>query len=128
MKNTNLSSPPESPNSFMNRKIHEINALLESLNLTSPPLERDSSCLEGDVGFFELFKEYKIGSISKEEIDEEEEVVEVEDLGIVKFINGVDEVSYKMPHKIKQFQYCLILRKNTNNRSTLGMRRIRKEK
>ncbi|GJX22444.1 hypothetical protein Tco_0226889 [Tanacetum coccineum] len=25
-------------------------------------------------------------------------------LGIVKFTNGVDEVAYKMPHKIEQFQ------------------------
>ncbi|GJT30929.1 hypothetical protein Tco_0911204 [Tanacetum coccineum] len=58
MENANPSSPPESPNSFRNRKIHEINTLLKSLNLTAPPLERDCSCLEGDVGFVELFREY----------------------------------------------------------------------
>ncbi|GKD64202.1 hypothetical protein Tco_1306310 [Tanacetum coccineum] len=46
MDNTNLPSPPESPDSFTDRKVREISALLESLNLTAPPLERN---LEGDV-------------------------------------------------------------------------------
>ncbi|GJT88406.1 hypothetical protein Tco_1070123 [Tanacetum coccineum] len=194
MENANPSSPPESPNSFRYRKIREINTLLESLNLTAPPLERNSSCLEGDVGFVELFKEYEIREFSEEEIKEGEEVAEVEELvveyfdkfptrdelayhkqlepqvdpkdprrvsnfmgrirgthifvgnftyiadflivedissvidpclsqvvlgkpfvevsnmtydlslGIVRFTNGVDEVAYKMPHKIEQFQ------------------------
>ncbi|GJZ44532.1 uncharacterized mitochondrial protein-like protein [Tanacetum coccineum] len=47
--------------------------LLESLNLATPSLEREPSCLERDVGFFELFKEYEIGDVRKEEIEEEEE-------------------------------------------------------
>ncbi|GKC00537.1 hypothetical protein Tco_0986673, partial [Tanacetum coccineum] len=63
----NPSSPPESPNSFRNRKVREINAPLESLNLTAPPLECDLSGLEGDVKFVELFKEYEIGDFSEEE-------------------------------------------------------------
>nr|GEV41994.1 reverse transcriptase domain-containing protein [Tanacetum cinerariifolium]GEV43044.1 reverse transcriptase domain-containing protein [Tanacetum cinerariifolium] len=46
LENANPSSPPESPNSNRNRKVREINALLESLTLTVPPLERDPSCLE----------------------------------------------------------------------------------
>nr|GEU55333.1 hypothetical protein [Tanacetum cinerariifolium] len=71
MENANPSSPP---NSFKNRKIREINTLLESLNLTASPLERDPSCLEGDVGFVELFKEYEIGNFSEEEIVEVEEL------------------------------------------------------
>ncbi|GKB33126.1 hypothetical protein Tco_0872527 [Tanacetum coccineum] len=60
------------------------NTLLESLNLTAPPLQRDPSCLEGDVRFVELF-EYEIGDFSEEEIEEEEDVVEVEELGLEYF-------------------------------------------
>ncbi|GJS22154.1 hypothetical protein Tco_0450786 [Tanacetum coccineum] len=51
----------------MNRKVREFNTLLESLNLVDPPLNRPS-CLEGEVGFDELFKEYEIGDVSEEEI------------------------------------------------------------
>nr|GEZ16709.1 hypothetical protein [Tanacetum cinerariifolium] len=83
--NANPSSPPESPNSFKKRKIREINTFLESFNLTAPPLERNSSCLEGDVGFVELYKEYEIGEFSEEEIKEEEEVAEVEEFGVEYF-------------------------------------------
>ncbi|GKC39388.1 hypothetical protein Tco_1051772 [Tanacetum coccineum] len=97
MENANPSSPPESPNSFRNRKIHEITILLEFLNATAPPLKRDSSYLEGDVGFVELFKEYEIGYFSEEEI--EEEVVEVEELGVEYFDKYPtrDELAY---HKV----------------------------
>ncbi|GJU88225.1 hypothetical protein Tco_1300648 [Tanacetum coccineum] len=104
MDNASPSSPPESPNSFRNKKTCELNALLESLNLTAPSLERYFSYLEGDVGFVKLFKEYEIGDLSEGEMEEEEEVVDVEELGIVKFTNGVDEVVYKMPYKIEQFR------------------------
>ncbi|GKA58686.1 hypothetical protein Tco_0757999 [Tanacetum coccineum] len=83
MENTNPSSPPKSPNSFMNIKICELNALLESLNLTTPPLERDFFYLEGGVRFVELFKEYEIGDLSEGEI-EEEEVMEVEKVAFEK--------------------------------------------
>ncbi|GJU78457.1 hypothetical protein Tco_1275527 [Tanacetum coccineum] len=64
MENTNPSSPPDSPNSFRNRKICEINELLETLNLTAPPLERYFSYLEADVRFVELFNEYEIGDLT----------------------------------------------------------------
>nr|GEU89405.1 protein kinase-like domain, concanavalin A-like lectin/glucanase domain protein [Tanacetum cinerariifolium] len=132
MENVNPSTPPE-PKSFRNKKVREINALLKSLNLISPPLKRDPSCLEGNVGFIELFKEYDIRDFSEEEVEEEEDIVEIEELEvissvidhclsqvvlgktfanmtydtslrIVKFTNGVGEVAYKMPHKIEQFQ------------------------
>ncbi|GKB08392.1 hypothetical protein Tco_0836676 [Tanacetum coccineum] len=59
--------------------IREINTLLESLKLTAPPLERDPSCLEGDVEFVELFKKYESGDFREEEIDEEEDVVELKE-------------------------------------------------
>ncbi|GKG63149.1 hypothetical protein Tco_0638796, partial [Tanacetum coccineum] len=67
----------------MNRKVREFNTLLESLNLVAPPLDREPSCLEGEVGFVELFKEYETRNVSEEveeEIEEEkeEEAVEVE--------------------------------------------------
>nr|GFA19962.1 hypothetical protein [Tanacetum cinerariifolium] len=51
------------------------------LGLSRPPLEREPSCLEGYVGFVNLFKEYEIRDVSEEEI-EEEEVVKVEELGV----------------------------------------------
>nr|GEV11740.1 hypothetical protein [Tanacetum cinerariifolium] len=69
MENANPPSPPESPNSFLNRKIQEFYTLLESVNLDNPPLEREPSCLEGDIGFVELFKEYEIEDVSEEEIE-----------------------------------------------------------
>nr|GEW05212.1 retrotransposon Orf1 [Tanacetum cinerariifolium] len=86
MENTNPSSPLESPNSFRDRTILEINALLESLNLTAPPFDRDLSHLEGDVEFVELFKKY-----------------EIKDSRIVRFKNEIDKIAYKMPYKIEQF-------------------------
>nr|GEY24622.1 hypothetical protein [Tanacetum cinerariifolium] len=78
MENINPSSPPESSNSFGDRKNCELNVLPESLNLTAPPFERDCFYLEGDVRFVELFKGYEIGDLSKGETKEEDEVVEVE--------------------------------------------------
>ncbi|GJS53689.1 hypothetical protein Tco_0627051 [Tanacetum coccineum] len=67
------------------RKIREIDTLLESLNLTASPLKKDPSCLKGDVGFVKLFKTYEIGDVSEEELEEEEEVVEVDELGVEYF-------------------------------------------
>ncbi|GKE65079.1 hypothetical protein Tco_1519240, partial [Tanacetum coccineum] len=67
-----------------NRKVRESHTFLESLNLAAPPLEREHSCLEGDVGFVELFKEYEIGEVNKEEI-EKEDVVGVEEIGVEYF-------------------------------------------
>ncbi|GJZ09871.1 hypothetical protein Tco_0544154 [Tanacetum coccineum] len=87
MENANLSSPPESPNSFMNRKVQEFNTLLESLKLVAPPLDREPSCLEGEVGFVELFKECDIRDVREEEIEEDEEVVEVDEVGVEYFDN-----------------------------------------
>ncbi|GJV20010.1 putative reverse transcriptase domain-containing protein [Tanacetum coccineum] len=50
-----------------------------------------------DVGFVEFFKEYEIGNIREEEIEEEEEVVKVEELGIEYFdkFSTRDELSYQ---------------------------------
>ncbi|GKA74520.1 hypothetical protein Tco_0780822 [Tanacetum coccineum] len=106
----------ESPNIFRIRKIREIDTLLESLNLTASPLKKDPSCLKGDVGFVKLFKTYEIGDVSEEEL-EEEEVVEVDELGVEYFDKfptrdeeykdsqmEVDEVANQMPHKIDQFR------------------------
>ncbi|GJY35317.1 hypothetical protein Tco_0420695 [Tanacetum coccineum] len=76
MEDANSSPPPESPTSLRDRMICELDALLESLNLTALPLERD---LKGDVKFVELFKEYDIGDFSDEEIEEGEIVEEKEE-------------------------------------------------
>ncbi|GJY51179.1 hypothetical protein Tco_0442026 [Tanacetum coccineum] len=85
MENVNPSSPLESPDLFRNREIFDLDALLESLNLTAPPLEKDFSYLEGDVRFVELFKKYEIGDRSEGETKDEEEVVEVEEVGVEYF-------------------------------------------
>ncbi|GJX63429.1 retrovirus-related pol polyprotein from transposon TNT 1-94 [Tanacetum coccineum] len=42
----------------------------------------DCSYLEGDVRFVELFKEYKIKDLSEGETEDEEEVVEVDEVGV----------------------------------------------
>ncbi|GJT75813.1 hypothetical protein Tco_1042538 [Tanacetum coccineum] len=63
--------------------ICELDAFLESLNLTAPPLERD---LKGDVKFVQFFKKYEIGDISDEEI-EEGEIVEEKEVGVEYFDN-----------------------------------------
>ncbi|GKF31176.1 hypothetical protein Tco_0100974, partial [Tanacetum coccineum] len=80
----------------MNRKVRDFNTLLKSLNLTALPLKREPSCLDGDVGFIELFKECEIGDIREEKIEEEEEVVEVEELGVEYFdkFSIIDELAY----------------------------------
>ncbi|GJR33018.1 hypothetical protein Tco_1109250 [Tanacetum coccineum] len=72
MENANPSSPLESPNSPRDSMICELDVLLESLNLTASPLERN---LKGDVKFVELFKENEIRDFSDEEV-EEGEIVE----------------------------------------------------
>nr|GEY96005.1 reverse transcriptase domain-containing protein [Tanacetum cinerariifolium] len=97
MKNASPSSPPESPNSLLNRKIQEFHTLLKSLDLAALPLRREPSFLKGDVGFVELFLEYEIKDISEEEI-EEEEVVEVDELGVEHFdkFSTRDELAYHL--------------------------------
>ncbi|GKB44992.1 hypothetical protein Tco_0889934 [Tanacetum coccineum] len=47
--------------------------------------------------------------------------------GVVRFTNGTDEIAYKMPHKIEQYNSLLDLEKSTQNWSTLGTRRTREE-
>nr|GEY51235.1 hypothetical protein [Tanacetum cinerariifolium] len=48
-------------------------------------------------------------------------------LRIVKFVNGADEIAYKMPHKIEKFSSLSDLEKCIQSQSTLGMKRIREE-
>ncbi|GJT93777.1 hypothetical protein Tco_1082622 [Tanacetum coccineum] len=55
------------------------------LEPSCPRVDREPSCLEGEVGFVEVFKEYEIGDVREEELEEEEEVVEVEELGVEYF-------------------------------------------
>ncbi|GKB17543.1 hypothetical protein Tco_0851466 [Tanacetum coccineum] len=47
--------------------------------------------------------------------------------GVVRFTNRNDEVAYKMPHKIEQYNSLLNLEKEYTNQSTLGTRRTREE-
>nr|GEU46918.1 MAK10-like protein [Tanacetum cinerariifolium] len=48
--------------------------------------------------------------------------------GVVRFTNGNNEVAYKMPHKIEQYNSLSNLKKSTQNRSTLEIRRTKEEK
>ncbi|GJW56020.1 hypothetical protein Tco_0102751 [Tanacetum coccineum] len=47
--------------------------------------------------------------------------------GVVRFTNRTNEIAYKMPHKIEQYNSLSDLEKNIQNLSTLGTRRIREE-
>ncbi|GJU69652.1 hypothetical protein Tco_1255911 [Tanacetum coccineum] len=48
-------------------------------------------------------------------------------IGVVKFTYQIDEITYKMPHKIKQYDSLSDLKKCTRSQSTLGTRRTKKE-
>ncbi|GJR14032.1 MAK10-like protein [Tanacetum coccineum] len=48
-------------------------------------------------------------------------------VGVVKFTIRDDEIAYKMPHKIEQYNSLLNLEKSIQNQSTLGTRRKREE-
>ncbi|GJU98142.1 hypothetical protein Tco_1327413 [Tanacetum coccineum] len=81
MENVNPSSPPESPTLPISRRVQELNKLLEP------------------IGLVELFKEYEIGDVREEkveELEEEEEEVEVEELGVEYFdkFPTKDELAY----------------------------------
>ncbi|GJV68680.1 hypothetical protein Tco_1484189 [Tanacetum coccineum] len=47
--------------------------------------------------------------------------------GVLKFTNGTNEIAYKMPHNIEQYNSLSDLEKEHTNQSTLEMRRIREE-
>ncbi|GKA05083.1 hypothetical protein Tco_0684203 [Tanacetum coccineum] len=47
--------------------------------------------------------------------------------GVVKFTKGTNEIAYKMPYKIEQYNSLLDLEKSIRSQSTLGTRRIREE-
>ncbi|GJZ76733.1 retrotransposon ORF1 [Tanacetum coccineum] len=47
--------------------------------------------------------------------------------GVIRFINGTDEVAYKMPHKIEQYDSLSDLEKELPNQYILGTRRTREE-
>ncbi|GKC28280.1 hypothetical protein Tco_1035574 [Tanacetum coccineum] len=47
--------------------------------------------------------------------------------GVVRFTNRTDEIAYKMPHKIEQYNSLSELEKNTLSQSTSGTRRTKEE-
>nr|GEX93505.1 retrotransposon Orf1 [Tanacetum cinerariifolium] len=131
MDNINSPPPPEVPTSILSKKVLKLNSLLESLNLITSSRcfgivykkEKDS-----DVMLVELIRNNDC--LSNEELEEDDDVLEEEDsvidprmspvilgkpfielsnmtydlsLGIVKFTNEIEEVAYKMPHKIEQY-------------------------
>ncbi|GKC17871.1 hypothetical protein Tco_1014653 [Tanacetum coccineum] len=48
-------------------------------------------------------------------------------LGMVKFIDGINEIAYKIPYKIEQYDSLSDLKKEHTSWSTLGTRRTREE-
>nr|GEY65840.1 retrotransposon Orf1 [Tanacetum cinerariifolium] len=48
-------------------------------------------------------------------------------LGVVKFTDRTNEIAYKAPYKIEQYNSLLDLEKENTNSVYLGMRRIREE-
>ncbi|GKE10772.1 hypothetical protein Tco_1414323 [Tanacetum coccineum] len=52
--------------------------------------------------FVELVKKYD--DFSEEELEEDNDELEEGELGIVKFTNRAEEITYMMPHKIEQFK------------------------
>ncbi|GJU69513.1 MAK10-like protein [Tanacetum coccineum] len=47
--------------------------------------------------------------------------------GVVRFVNGNEEVAYKMPHKIEQYNSLSNLEKEHTNQSILGTKKTREE-
>nr|GEW58858.1 retrotransposon Orf1 [Tanacetum cinerariifolium] len=105
MDNTNLPSPPKLPISLIESKIYKLNSFLESLHLVPSSFNTQLVCMkenDGDLMFVEIIKKYD--DSNKEELEEDDNVVMGEELGIVKFTNETDEIAYMMPHKIEQFK------------------------
>ncbi|GKD55873.1 hypothetical protein Tco_1289260 [Tanacetum coccineum] len=117
--NTNPPSPHDSSISFITKKVCKLNSFLESINLVPRSSDVRSVCTkdnDGDVTFIEIVKKYD--DPSEEELGEDENAVigglEIEYFDIfptrselayliVRFTNGIDEIAYKMPHKIEQY-------------------------
>ncbi|GJU50275.1 hypothetical protein Tco_1219830 [Tanacetum coccineum] len=47
--------------------------------------------------------------------------------GVVRFINETDEITYKMPRKIEQYNSLSDLKKSIQNQSTLGTKKTKEE-
>nr|GEV30908.1 retrotransposon Orf1 [Tanacetum cinerariifolium] len=131
--NTNPPSPPNPSISFITKKVRKLNSFLESLNLVPPSSDAEfiyTKENDGDVMFIELIKKYD--DSYEEELGEDENFMIVENISsiieprlsqvvigkpfveisnmtydlslrVVKFINGTNEIFYKIPHKIEQY-------------------------
>ncbi|GKC82319.1 putative nucleotidyltransferase, ribonuclease H [Tanacetum coccineum] len=97
---TNPPSPPDLSIPFITEKVCKLNSFLELLNLV--PQSSDTEFVftkesDGDVMFIEIIKKYD-DSFEKELREDENAVT-----GVVRFTNRIDEIAYKMPHKIEQY-------------------------
>ncbi|GJZ52287.1 hypothetical protein Tco_0606802 [Tanacetum coccineum] len=118
--NTNPPSPHDSSISFITKIVCKLNSFLESINLVPRSSDVKSVCIkdnDGHVMFIEIVKKYD--DPSEEELGEDENTIiggleieyfdifptrsELAYLRVVRFTNGIDEITYKMPHKIEQY-------------------------
>ncbi|GJS65354.1 hypothetical protein Tco_0679918 [Tanacetum coccineum] len=86
MENANPPSPPKIPISLILKKICKFNSFLESLNLVPPSSNTQFICTkenDGDIMFVELIKKYD--DSSEEELEEDDNVVTREELGVEYF-------------------------------------------
>ncbi|GJZ13403.1 hypothetical protein Tco_0548633 [Tanacetum coccineum] len=98
--------PPNPSNSFIIEKVFKLNLFHESLNLVPSSSNIQFVCTkenDGDV------MEDPDGIRGLSQVVLEKPFVEIYNmthdlsLGVVRFTNGIDEIAYKMPRKIEQF-------------------------
>ncbi|GJZ53364.1 hypothetical protein Tco_0608249, partial [Tanacetum coccineum] len=106
MDNTNPPSPPKSPTSLIEGKSCKLNSFLESLNLVPPSSNIQFVCTnenDGDVMFVELIKKYD--DSSKDELEEDNNVVARELLGNFTYVSGfliVEDISSAIDPSLSQ--------------------------
>ncbi|GJU03093.1 hypothetical protein Tco_1113431 [Tanacetum coccineum] len=130
--NTNPSSPPDPLISFITKKIRKLSSFFELLGLKSddsqkeePEVGENAGVRELEVEYFNVFPTrrnftYVIDFMIVEDISSiidprllqvvlGKPFVEISNMnhdppeGVVSFTNGTDEIAYKMPHKIEQY-------------------------
>nr|GEU45058.1 MAK10-like protein [Tanacetum cinerariifolium] len=135
--NTDSPSQPDLSISFITEKVCKLNSFLETPGLvpqssdTEKDIDRGVSNFTGRIkgmyifeGNFTYVAEFMIIKDISSIIDPrfsqvvlEKPFVEISNmthdlsLGVVKFTNGINEIAYKMPHKIEQYKLLLDLEK-----------------
>ncbi|GKB52083.1 hypothetical protein Tco_0902836 [Tanacetum coccineum] len=90
-------------------KVRRLNSFLESFGLVPRSLDTKFVCTkedDEDVMFIEIIKKY---DYSHEELEVEVNAI-IE--GVVRFTDGINEIAYKMSHKIEQYDSLSNLEKD----------------